>query len=204
MCCEKRGFTLLEMMLALFLMALMSLLAWRALDAMVRTRVSLEARGQQFDALKRLFDQWTGDCAAMDTPDGWQAGVPVSVSVPERIDMIRSKAWPDGTRQRVMVTYLLHQGDVERWESPPLGSRLEWLGKWTALQQGEDPGSVYGGDPVVLLKGAEGLTGQAFVEGSGVAGRLPAAFPLVRGLELSVFWPGQEFPYSRICLTGQD
>lgn len=204
MCCEKRGFTLLEMMVAIFLMALMSMLAWRALDAMVRTRGSLEARGQEFDALKRLFDQWNRDCSAMDTPDGWQAGVPVSVSAAGRVDLIRSRTWPDGTRQRVMVTYLLHQGDVERWESPPLGGRLEWLGKWTALQAGEDPGSVYGGNPVVLLKGVDGLTGRAFTEGANVTGRPPAAFPLLRGLELSVSWPGQEAPYSRICLTGQD
>ncbi|MDE2354526.1 MAG: prepilin-type N-terminal cleavage/methylation domain-containing protein, partial [Betaproteobacteria bacterium] len=39
------GFTLIEVMVALLLLAIMSMLSWRALDSMVRTREALAYRG---------------------------------------------------------------------------------------------------------------------------------------------------------------
>ncbi len=128
------GFTLLEVMVALLLMALMAILSWRALDSMVRTRDVLARHDQQFDAARSLFGQWDQDCRELGPPDQWLAGVPVNVAA-HRVDLIRQRHQPNGAGLWVIVSYRWNDGLIERLESAPVSTRQTLLQNWNKLQQ---------------------------------------------------------------------
>ena len=48
----SRGFTLVELLVALFALALLAVLGWRGLDGMVRAQSQLQARADQVLALQ--------------------------------------------------------------------------------------------------------------------------------------------------------
>ena len=56
-----RGFTLIEVMVAISVMALMSLMAWRGLDGMLRTQSSLQIRADEVRTLQAGLAQWQTD-----------------------------------------------------------------------------------------------------------------------------------------------
>ncbi len=211
---DHRGFTLIEVMVALLLMSIMAMLSWRALDSMVRTREDLVQRGQQFDGVRFLFAQWENDCHALGSPNRWLAGVPLHFDS-NRIDLIRTRVEPEGVQQTVLVSYLWQDGDVERLESPPILGRAELLQNWDALQQGGQLSTLYSVAPVVLIHGSTGLEGRGFMEGAdwnsdsallNQQWQAPAAGggnPLLLGIELAVGVPGSDVPLRKVCLTGQ-
>lgn len=63
-CRAARGFTLVELMVAIFVMALLALLSWRGLDGMVRAQAYTQARSDQVLTLQAALGQWTADLEA--------------------------------------------------------------------------------------------------------------------------------------------
>ncbi len=59
-----RGFTLVELMVAIFVMALLALLSWRGLDGMVRAQAYTQARSDQVQTLQSALGQWAADLEA--------------------------------------------------------------------------------------------------------------------------------------------
>jgi general secretion pathway protein J len=62
-----RGFTLVELLVALMVMALLSLMSWRGLDAMGRAQSQTQARADDLQALRNGLAQWGADLDAMAT-----------------------------------------------------------------------------------------------------------------------------------------
>jgi general secretion pathway protein J len=62
----QRGFTLVELLVALFAMAILSTLAWRGLDGMTRAQAITETRSDEVLALQTGLAQWTADLDAME------------------------------------------------------------------------------------------------------------------------------------------
>ncbi len=211
---EARGFTLMEVMVALLLMAVMSVLSWRALDSMVRTREALEVHGQQFDGVRTLFAQWETDCHDLGSPDGWVAGVPLHFDN-NRVDLIRSRADGSGVQHPVLVTYRQHGASIERLESPPVSGRAELLQSWQTLQEGGDLDTLYSVTPVVLMKHSGGLGGQGIMDGADWTNNnellttqwmQPKAFgnALLMGVAMSVTLLDANAPLRKVCVTGQN
>jgi general secretion pathway protein J len=61
-----RGFTLVELLVALFALALLAILSWRGLDAMVRGQSQLQDRADQVLSLQAGLAQWTADLEALE------------------------------------------------------------------------------------------------------------------------------------------
>ena len=61
-----RGFTLVELLVALFVMSLLAVLAWRGIDGMTRAKTSTEARADEVLTLQVGLAQWTADLDAME------------------------------------------------------------------------------------------------------------------------------------------
>lgn len=61
------GFTLVELLVALTVMALLSLMSWRGLDAMGRAQSQTQARADDVQALRNGLAQWGADLDAMAT-----------------------------------------------------------------------------------------------------------------------------------------
>lgn len=53
----QHGFTLIEVMVAILLMAVVSLIAWRGLDSVTRADSHLQASSEQSDSLLRALNQ---------------------------------------------------------------------------------------------------------------------------------------------------
>ncbi|MDE2344119.1 MAG: prepilin-type N-terminal cleavage/methylation domain-containing protein [Betaproteobacteria bacterium] len=213
MCSRAGGFTLIEMMVALLLLAVMSMMSWRALDSMVRTREALAYRGHQFDGIRTLFAQWENDCHELGSPDTWLVGVPLHFQE-NRIDLIRNRVDGNGARHAVLVSYRWTEGRVERVESPPVLTRAELLQNWNAMGKGTALDSLYSLVPVQLMSQSTGIAARGFMEGAdwsadsaqinqqwltpGQAGN-----PLLLGLELTVGVTEGGAPMREVCLTGQ-
>ncbi|WP_426236435.1 prepilin-type N-terminal cleavage/methylation domain-containing protein [Pseudomonas sp. TWP3-2] len=114
---SQRGFTLIEVMVAILLMAVVSLIAWRGLDSVTRADGHLQASGEQSDSLLRAMNQLQRDVemrAGIELSEPRKAGVddepstaPPAITVRSsdsagfRLDIIRSAADQPGALQRV-------------------------------------------------------------------------------------------------------
>lgn len=123
-----RGFTLVELLVALFAMALLAVMSWRGLDGMTRAQAQTEARSDELLTLQVGLAQWTADLDALlqlpqTTALDWNGRV---------LRMTRrSTAATDGvlvvgwTRRLIDGT-----GTWLRWQSPQLTTRGELEQAW--------------------------------------------------------------------------
>ncbi|MBY8947238.1 type II secretion system minor pseudopilin GspJ [Pseudomonas sp. SH10-3B] len=112
---DQHGFTLIEVMVAIMLMAIVSLIAWRGLDSVSRADSHLQASTEQTEALLRTLNQLDRDLDLRasielrtpslnddEQPDGLSA---INVRSADRRDfqlnIIRSAALPENGLQRV-------------------------------------------------------------------------------------------------------
>ncbi|MBK5343657.1 prepilin-type N-terminal cleavage/methylation domain-containing protein [Pseudomonas sp. TH49] len=114
---DQRGFTLIEVMVAILLMAVVSLIAWRGLDSVTRADSHLQASSEQSDSLLRALNQLQRDVemrAGIELTEPKKVGVddeplsaPPAITVRSsdskgfRLDIIRSAADQPGALQRV-------------------------------------------------------------------------------------------------------
>ena len=113
----QRGFTLIEVMVAILLMAVVSLIAWRGLDSVTRADSHLQASSEQSDRLLRALNQLQRDVemrAGIELTEPKKVGVddelpsaPPALTVRSsdskgfRLDIIRRAADQVGALQRV-------------------------------------------------------------------------------------------------------
>jgi general secretion pathway protein J len=119
------GFTLVELLVALFAMALMAVLGWRGLDAMARARAETDARAGEVQALQAGLAQWAADLDALTQ-------LPQSNALEwdgQALRMLRRgmAGQADGLR---VVAWTGRQGHWLRWQSPPLATRGEIAAAW--------------------------------------------------------------------------
>ena len=62
---RQSGFTLIELMVAIGILALVALLSWRGLDAMVRAQQGTQSRSDQIAVVQTALAQWRVDLDAM-------------------------------------------------------------------------------------------------------------------------------------------
>lgn len=65
---SPRGFTLLELLVAITVLSIVSIIAWRGLDSLVRTRERLEPERDEIRALLTTFGQLERDLNHIATP----------------------------------------------------------------------------------------------------------------------------------------
>ena len=130
------GFTLIEVLVAISVMALMSLMAWRGLDGMLRTQTGLQQRGDDIRTLQAGLAQWQTDLDQLSELSGtpswnWDGKV---------LRLTRRANTPGEAVQVVAWTWRNNParpggGDWQRWQSPPLTQRTEWLNAWAQAEQ---------------------------------------------------------------------
>jgi general secretion pathway protein J len=120
------GFTLVEVLVALFIMAMLSAMAWQGIDGIVRARDISQAQLQRSLRLSTVMAQWDQDLASLfDT-----AAVPHLSYDGDTLRMVRRV---DGGVQLVAWT---HQGTQWwRWTSPVVTRVVELQESWLRSQQ---------------------------------------------------------------------
>jgi general secretion pathway protein J len=145
-----QGFTLIEVLVAISVMALMSLMVWRGLDGMLRTQSSLQTRADEVRTLQAGLAQWQTDLDQLaelaGTPSwDWDGRVlrltrrsaeqPTTKNTPPTMVSVRVVAWTWRTDPGRPAG-----GDWLRWQSGPLSQRQDWQTAWnTAQQWGQTP-----------------------------------------------------------------
>lgn len=120
------GFTLVELLVALFALAILAGLSWRGLDSMIRTRAATEARADEVLGLQTGLAQWAADLEAIEEfPPAsgleWNGRV-------LRLTRRSSLAPGDGVR---VVGWTRREGRWLRWESPPVFTRGDLEAAWS-------------------------------------------------------------------------
>ncbi|MBE7942711.1 MULTISPECIES: prepilin-type N-terminal cleavage/methylation domain-containing protein [Ramlibacter] len=124
-----RGFTLVELMVALFAMALLAVMSWRGLDGMVRARETTVARSDQVLTLQVGLAQWGADLDAL-------AELPATKAIEWNgrvLRLVRRDSGDAGAGVRVVgwTRRLTGTGAMwSRWESAPVSTRGDLQAAW--------------------------------------------------------------------------
>ena len=139
---RRSGFTLVELLVAIAVMALLAIASWRGLDGMVRAQQITRERADAVLELQTVLAQWGADLDALQAVDhtepmAWDGQV-------LRLTR-RSSAVPDEGALVVAWTRRGTQsaGQWMRWLSPPVRTRAEWQEAWQlAAQWAHSPGAA--------------------------------------------------------------
>ena len=134
------GFTLVEVLIALFVMAIMAGMAWRGVDGIVRSRDAAQSRLEQTLRLNTVMAQWEQDLAAIQDSsvvpqalscDG--ATVRISRRTPTGLQIVAWSLRPDAAGAAWV-----------RWAGPSVTSASELQQSWLrSLQlQDNEPGAL--------------------------------------------------------------
>lgn len=128
------GFTLVELLVALSVMALLAVMSWRGLDAMIGAQHANQRRSSQLQGLQAGIAQWTTDLDMLTDTRAvsalhWDGQV---VRLTRRSNTLPAEtlvviAWsnrPDG-----------HLSQWVRWQSPAVRNRKELSDAWEQAAQ---------------------------------------------------------------------
>ncbi|QET03371.1 MULTISPECIES: PulJ/GspJ family protein [Cupriavidus] len=130
---RARGFTLLEMLVAITLLAVMAVIGWRALDSLTRSRERLTDHDLRLDALKVLYGQLQSDCEHLATASLLQAS-PLELG-PGQLLMVRDRRDTGQPTAWQVIAYRLDGNTLVRAASPYLASRNEVRGALLNMRQ---------------------------------------------------------------------
>jgi general secretion pathway protein J len=122
----RRGFTLVEVLVALMIMAVLATMAWQGIDGIVRARDASQAQVERSLRLNTVIAQWDQDLSAMiDT-----AVVPALAFDGATLRLSRQA---DGGVQ--VVAWTLRGTQWQRWAGPAVSASAELLDSWMRSQQ---------------------------------------------------------------------
>jgi general secretion pathway protein J len=122
---KKRGFTLLELLVAISVLSVVSVIAWRGLDSLVATRERLEPELDETRVMLVAFGQMERDLSQVANPDFLGlTSPPLNIRPADGAMMIEvarvAPAAPDRATEVQTVYYRVVDGTLVRQATPPL------------------------------------------------------------------------------------
>lgn len=131
----RPGFTLVEVLVALSIMAVVAMLTWRGIDGMTRAREGTQAAMERTLRLGTVLAQWDRDLQAVQNG----MGVPALAFDGAHLRVVREA---EGGIQ--LVVWSLREGALWRWASPAVRQASDLSEAWLRSQQllGDEPGTL--------------------------------------------------------------
>ncbi len=132
---RPRGFTLVELLVALLIMGMIAAMAWQGVDGIVRSREISEARLEQTLRLQSVMAQWEADLGQL------QDSSVVPALQFDGANLRLTRRHPAGLQ---LVVWSLRGGTWTRWASPPATRNAALQEYWLRSQQlvGNEPGQL--------------------------------------------------------------
>lgn len=133
---SNRGFTLVELLVALFIMSLLALMSWRGIDSMARAQESSRERADHVATLQTVLAQWQTDLDQMQ-----QTSQTSAIDYDGRVLRITRRYGPTELR---IIGWAKRDVDGTtrwlRWQSEAITNRGELQAAWNqAAQWGQNP-----------------------------------------------------------------
>ncbi|MCM2491604.1 PulJ/GspJ family protein [Burkholderia glumae] len=161
-----RGFTLIEMLIAITILAVLALLSWRGLDQVIRGRDRIAAVMEDERTFAQMFDQMRIDARRAVTDD--EAGQPPVRVVGNTLQIVRGFDMPGSPPRIEVVRYVISGGRVVRYVSPLISDER-------VLRSTLGDPSVDGWSAVPLMRGVGVITARVYVPKIGWTTNMPVA-----------------------------
>jgi general secretion pathway protein J len=136
-----RGFTLVEVLVALSVMAMLAVMAWQGIDGIARARSASEGRIDRVLRLNSVIAQWEQDLAAV------QDSQVVPALIFDGATLRLTRRHDEGLQ---VVAWSLRKEGWLRWVGTPVTTTRELQDQWLRSLQllGDDPGQLRALDAV--------------------------------------------------------
>ena len=145
-----RGFTLVELLVAISILAIVAVLGWRGLDSIVRARVALTQQMETTRGMQLAFAQMQSDCEHIAQRDVVDQR-PYLLVAADRLTLVREVFAENQPSRLQVVAYRIVNGTLMRRESQPTRDLVQLDALWQAVTSDADT------NPAVALQA--GVTG---------------------------------------------
>jgi prepilin-type N-terminal cleavage/methylation domain-containing protein len=132
---RDQGFALIEVLVAMTIMALVGLMAWRGMDALIMGRDVIDRRANQDAVYTQLVNQFERDCQFILRAEVLGSN-PLSAGA-KNIWWIR-QLQVDNRDAWMIVGYGVTPAGLQRWTSAPLLRRSEAVALWAGVSRDPD------------------------------------------------------------------
>jgi general secretion pathway protein J len=203
---RHRGLTLVELLVAITVLAFVAVLGWRGLDSIVRARIALTGDLEKTRGMQLAFSQLQSDCAHLASTTILQDRVPLATDE-GRLILVRTVFVDNQPSRLQVVTYAVRDDTLTRRESAATRDLRVLDTMWRAAANDIDKTPA-----VTLQTDVTALTMRLWVSGgwsSGVntltqaasAGSTASAL-LPTGLEVKLQLRGRDTSLLKIFLLG--
>lgn len=147
---RPRGFTLVELLVAISILAIVAVLGWRGLDSIVRARKALTQQMETTRGMQLAFAQMQSDCEHIAQRDVVDQR-PYLLIGADRFTLVREVFTENQPSRLQVVAYRIVNGTLIRRESQPTRDLVQLDALWQAVTSDTDA------NPAVALQ--TGVTG---------------------------------------------
>ncbi|MEO8342270.1 MAG: prepilin-type N-terminal cleavage/methylation domain-containing protein [Gallionella sp.] len=157
---RHNGLTLVELLVAISVLAFIAVLGWRGLDSIVRARIALTRDLEQTRGMQLAFAQLQSDCAHLVNPSALPNRVSFAIGQ-GRLALVRTVLTDNQPSRLQVISYRMQDGMLARRESAATRDLRQLDSLWLSAENDTSMNQA-----VVLQSGLTALTMRVW-EGSG-------------------------------------